>query len=597
MKLSITNIAVGFVAAIMTMTGFLPAFSKDKKIKPIQNTNAAVLSDEDQIRYNYFYLEAIRQQNAGRYSAAFDLLNHAIDINPKAAEAYFAQSSYYSELKQDSLALTYMLKAARLNPNNSTYLERVAQFYINDKLYDRAIGAYEEIYSRNHDRTDVLGILGQLYQQQKDYPKMLSVIDRMELSDGSSEDLTLSKMKVYEMMNDKKSAFKTLKSLSDKHPNDLNYKVMTGNWLMQNGKQKDAYKIYIDAQKEEPDNALVQSSLYDYYKAVGDSSQANMLMEQILTSPKTESQSKISMLQQAIHDNESIGGDSMAMMKLFRRVMIANPKDGDIAELNAAYLSLKKLPQDSVNAALKHVLEISPDNAGARLQLIQAEWPKKNWDEIIALSKPAQQYNPDEMAFYYFMGLAYYQKDDHDKALDTFRRGVGEINSQSNPDIVSDFYAMMGDILHQKGQAKEAFSAYDSCLQWKADNVECLNNYAYYLSEENRELQRAEQMSYKTIKAEPKNSTFLDTYAWILFMQERYSEAKIYIDQAVANDTDSLQSAVILEHAGDIHAMDNDISKAVEYWQKALKMGGEKAMLTKKIKLKKYIKASLPTNQ
>jgi tetratricopeptide (TPR) repeat protein len=584
------------VVTFTLMTVSFPAFAKDKKVKPAQNADVSTLSEADQIRYNYFYLEAIRQQNASHYSAAFDLLNHAIGINPKAAEAYFAQSSYFSELKQDSLALLYMLKAARLNPDNSTYLERVAQFYINDKLYDRAIDAYEEIYSRNHDRSDVLSILGQLYQQQKDYLKMISVIDRIELSDGSSEDLTLSKMRVYEMMNDKKSAFKTLKSLSNKHPNDLNYKVMIGNWLMQNNKQKEAYEIYADAQKEEPDNALVQSSLYDYYKTVGDSLQANMLMEQILTSPKTESQSKISMLQQAIRNNESNGGDSLKMIDLFKRVMAANPNDGDIAELNAAYMSLKKLPQDSINNALKHVLAISPDNAGARLQLIQAEWPKKNWDEIIALSKPAQQYNPDEMAFYYFMGLAYYQKDNHDKALDTFRRGVGEINSQSNPDIVSDFYAMMGDILHQKGQTKEAFAAYDSCLQWKADNVECLNNYAYYLSEENRELQRAEQMSYKTIKAEPKNSTFLDTYAWILFMQERYSEAKIYIDQAVANDTDSVQNAVVIEHAGDIHAMNNDIPLAMEYWQKALKMGGEKAMLTKKIKLKKYIKASSPTN-
>ena len=108
--------------------------------------------------------------------------------------------------------------------------------------------------------------------------------------------------------------------------------------------------------------------------------------------------------------------------------------------------------------ALKHVLTISPDNAAARIQLIQAQWPKKKWDDIISLCKPAMEYNPDEMAFYYFMGLAYYQKDQQDKALDTFRRGVGEINSQSNPDIVSDFYAIMGDILHQKGKRRRRLS-------------------------------------------------------------------------------------------------------------------------------------------
>ena len=96
-------------------------------------------------------------------------------------------------------------------------------------------------------------------------------------------------------------------------------------------------------------------------------------------------------------------------------------------------------------------------------------------------------------------------------------------------------------------------------------------------------------MSYKTIQAEPKNSTFLDTYAWILFRQSRYAEAKIYIDQAVANDTDSVQSAVILEHAGDIYMMNKQTDKAIDYWQRAVKAGSDSPLLPKKIQLKKYI--------
>jgi len=107
----------------------------------------------------------------------------------------------------------------------------------------------------------------------------------------------------------------------------------------------------------------------------------------------------------------------------------------------------------------------------------------------------------------------------------------------------------MGDILHQKGLASDAFEAYDSCLQWKDDNIGCLNNYAYYLSERGEQLQKAEEMSYKTIKAEPKNSTYLDTYAWILYMEERYAEAQIYIEQALQNMDKNVDNSVILEHA------------------------------------------------
>jgi Tfp pilus assembly protein PilF len=97
-------------------------------------------------------------------------------------------------------------------------------------------------------------------------------------------------------------------------------------------------------------------------------------------------------------------------------------------------------------------------------------------------------------------------------------------------------------------------------------------------------------MSYRTIKAEPKNATYLDTYAWILFMQQRYSEAKIYIDQALQNKDDSVDNSVILEHAGDIYACCNDSDKALNYWQDALKGLPDKEVLIRKIKLKKYIK-------
>ena len=138
--------------------------------------------------------------------------------------------------------------------------------------------------------------------------------------------------------------------------------------------------------------------------------------------------------------------------------------------------------------------------------------------------------------------------------------------------------------------------AYDSCLVWKDDNIGCLNNYAYYLSELGEQLDKAEQMSYRTIKAEPKNATYLDTYAWILFMQQRYSEAKIYIDQTLQYDNDT--SAVLLEHAGDIYYQAGDATQALVYWQQALerveKEGDPKndrrPILIRKIKLKKYLK-------
>ena len=133
-----------------------------------------------------------------------------------------------------------------------------------------------------------------------------------------------------------------------------------------------------------------------------------------------------------------------------------------------------------------------------------------------------------------------------------------------------------------------AYAAYDSSLVYNADNIGTLNNYAYYLSLEKKNLDKAEEMSYKTVKAEPKNSTFLDTYAWILFEKERYAEAKLYIDEAVKNESDC--GAAVLEHCGDIYYMIGDVEKALDYWKKAKeKEDNTSKTLDRKIKLKKYI--------
>ena len=545
------------------------------------------LSHNDELRFKYFYLEAITQQQKENFDAAFDLYRHCLTIDPNAAEVYFALAGYYGALDQDSLTVKYFKKAAELSPANNTYMERLAEVYINENRIDDAIESYESLYGQNKDRSDVLSMLFRLYEHKKDYPKMLSTLSRIEMVDGASERLSLARMNVYEQQGKQKEALAELKNLAQKHPYDMNYRVMMGNWLLQNGQKEAAYQEYQYVLSEEPENTLAQMSLMDYYQAEGQDSIASVMKEKILASDKTPVDTKVTLMRQVVQDNERQGGDSTQVLAMFRRILSQKQTNSDMAELCAAYMSLKKMPSDTICQALERVLEIAPDNAGARIQLLQHIWDTKDFDRIIDLSKTALQYNPEEMAFYYFLGLAYSQKDMRDEALATFRKGTSVINEQSNRDIASDFYAIMGDILHEKGLASEAYAAYDSCLQYKDDNLGCLNNYAYYLSEENKDLSKAEQMSYRTVKAEPDNSTYLDTYAWILFMQGRYAEAKIYIDQAIKND--STASVVLLEHGGDIYARNNEIDKAVDYWQQSLDKGNTSKVLIRKIKLRKYL--------
>lgn len=538
--------------------------------------------------YNYFFLEGVRQQEMGNLTAAFDLLRHARDLNPNAPEVYYLLAPYYVDLKDDTRSRAYYERAATLDPENSSYIEKLGQLYVSQKDYPNAINAYEKLYVLNKARVDVLQILYQLYGSQNEFQQMINVLNRIEVLEGSSEQISLSKMQIYEQMGEKRKEYDELKSLVDSHPLDLNYKVMFGNWLLQNGKKKEAVKLYRNVLKEEPTNALAKLSLLDYYRTIGDQATVDVITQELLQSPKTEKETKIALLRQVISSNQQANvSDSAEVMKLFSQALSVPQTDADILMMKAAYMSLKKMPKAEINRVYEQAIDVEPDNSRARIALIQNIWDTGDYDKVIAICRPAQEYNPEEMVFYYFQGMAQYQKHENDAALQTFRKGVSQIKADSNPDVVSDFYALMGEILHEKGRLAESFQAYDSCLQWKPDNIAAMNNYAYYLSEANKDLPKAEQLSYKTIKAEPNNSTFLDTYAWILFQQKRYEEAKIYIDQAIRSD--STLTGVVKEHAGDIYAMTGDIDKALEFWQQSLKGGNQSAVLKKKIQLKKYV--------
>lgn len=539
------------------------------------------------LRLRYFYEEAANQQALGKYDVAYELLQHCKNIAPDAAEVYFALSSYDRALNSNAMAINDIKRAAELSPENSTYQEQLAMTYIATKDYPNAIKAYEKLYSSNPDRTDVLEILLSLYGQKKDYANMLATVDRMVSADGESEQTVLTRMHIYSLQGKKKEEFNTLKRFVDRYPNDMSYQVMMSNWLLQNGEKQKAFDILQKVQKTDPQNVQAKLSMIDYYRAENLDSIARKMEEGLLTNPHTSTDTKVSIIRSVIANNEASGGDSTKVLSLFRNILAGKQENADLAELYVAYLSLKKMPEDSIVGGLKRILEIAPDNKGARIELLRTLWGKIGNDEIIEISKPGVEYNPDEMAFYYFLGFAYIQKDDDDNAFDIFRKGVAQATDSSEPSLVSDMYSYIGDIYHQRGQIEEAYAAFDSCLQWKEDNVECMNNYAYFISVDGGDLSHAEQMSYKTIKAQPTNSLYLDTYAWVLFQEKRYAEAQIYIEQAVAND--STNSYVQLEHAGDIYIMLGETDKAIDYWRRAIQAGGDAKAIERKIRLKKYI--------
>lgn len=547
----------------------------------------------DKVDYDYMFLEAVAEIQQGNYAAAFDMLCRCLELQPNAAESHYYIASLYTMLKDKDTALEEYERAVEQSRDNLYYLYVLARMYIANGRYDDAIRTLEDYLAISSGELDILEMLVTLYAQSPDtYPKAIATLERIEEMEGKSERISSTKCEIYAAMGDKVSAVDEMKALSEQYPSDLGYRGLYADMLLLSGEDDAALAVYEEILSEEPRNGKALMSLRDYNNRLGNDEAADSLTMLVLGSRSIADEEKVQIIRQEIGNNLSADTtenykDSQRMLHFFQKAMDAEEIPGSMVYLCASYMKLRELPQDTINSLLREVIRRAPDHAPARMDLVAAAWNRKDMEEVVDLCAAARQYNPEEMVFYYYQGIALYKMEKDDLALEAFRNGISVINSESNTSMVSDFYAVMGDILHQKGREEEAYEAYDSCLVWQDDNYGCLNNYAYFLSEKGVRLSEAESMSYRTIRAEPKNATYLDTYAWILFKQNRFAEAKVYIDQALQNDVDT--SAIIIEHAGDISAKNDDIESAIELWEKSLTRDPENALLRRKIKQKKYI--------
>ena len=560
---------------------------KSTREKPAVALAQSSLTPEQQRKYDYFFLEAMRLKEKKDYASAFGLLQHCLDIHPNAASALYEVSQYYMFLRQVPQGQEALEKAVANAPDNYWYSQGLASLYQQQNELDKAVTLLEQMVVRFPAKQDPLFNLLDLYGRQEKYDEVISTLNRLEKRMGKNEQLSMEKFRIYLQMKDDKKAFQEIESLVQEYPMDMRYQVILGDVYLQNGKKQEAYDVYQKVLAAEPDNPMAIFSMASYYKQTGQEELYQQQLDTLLLNKKVTPDTKVGVMRQMIVENEQADKDSTQIIALFDRIMKQEQDDPQIPMLYAQYLLSKNMEAESV-PVLEQVVDLDPTNNAARMMLIGAAVKKEDYKQINKVCEPGIEATPDALEFYYYLAVAYNQAEKPDSVISICKRALEHKTADGKKEIVSEFYSILGDMYHTQKQMKEAYAAYDSALVYNPSNIGALNNYAYYLSVERRDLDKAEEMSYKTVKAEPNNATYLDTYAWILFEKGNYAEARIYIDNAMKSEGGD-KSDVIVEHCGDIYYMTGDVDGALTYWKKALEMGSESKTLKQKIEKKKYI--------
>lgn len=556
-------------------------------LRSSRKQDQTVLSPTEQRKFDYFFLEACDKREQGKYAEAYDLLQHCFTLNPHSAVLHAEIAPYYPILNQKEKTVANYRKAIALNPKNFWYRQQLTSYlYANQKI-DEAIELAEETTQIFPKNKEVYYQLIQFYETKELYAQEIVVLNRLEQLDGKSEELSVQKTKVYYKMGNKEQAYAELRSLISEYPQDPRYRVLLGGAYLDNNQVDSAHVFLNQALKMEPNMTEAKMHLLSYYDKTKQTQAYDSLQHQLLIQEEVDVNYKLQLLGQIIQESEQGAKDSLKVARTFESVIEHAPSDTQIPMLYIKYLVLKKM-NDRAVPVIEKLLEMDPENIPVRMELIQYYYnTKKEVEKAKQVCLEGLKYTPEQPIFAHFLAVIYFIQEEPLKAQKVLEKSLTYV-TEGYEKLRSDNYSILGDIYHQNGADEKAFSAYDKALALNAENIGVMNNYAYFLSLKEQQLDKAEEMSYKTVKAEPRNSTYLDTYAWILFIKKKYKEAKIYIDDAMKNGGNT-QTAVV-EHCGDIYYMNGLQKEALAYWKMAAALDGASKTVKKKARLGKYIK-------
>ena len=583
--------------AVMIVTAFSCSSSRSSESPwtGAEGKAGKQLTATQQRMYNSLYTASVNAALADRMDDSYLLLEQALAVHPDAPEALFklgmlvqkygdAEGSLSAQ-RGDSL----MRRAIELEPDNVEYLRNMALTQADKENFTEAVALYERAIGLKED-LDMLSELFGLYRVAGLNDKALEVLARIGQLDGADDKINLEKYKIYIERKDTAQAYAAIDEMIAANPGDPYYRALKANLYHEQGYNVKALELFQSVLAEDPKMTYARISLLSFYRTLSEDSLYHQLFDEILYDPDLEPDVRTNLMRQFYVDALQSKSDTAQILPVARQMLAFPQENRVLGELTLGYMSNMNCQRKDMVWVHERILEVEPDFNASRLEVLFSLSEKNDAAGIHRVCSEGRKYDAKQVAYYIYDAMALNELNRTDEAIVVLEEGDAKVDSTVEGVYRSEMVALLGDLYHEKGMTAKAYDAYEKAVKYDDTNLYCLNNYAYYLSKEKIELDKAESMSKMTIEAEPENATFLDTYAWILYQQERYTQARIYIDETLKYLDSSEDNSSLYDHAGDIYYRCDEVELAVAYWKKALKETDDEDLrksLRKKIKYRK----------
>ena len=543
------------------------------------------ITQANRVKATYVLMEAQRQHFLEHDDAFYHLIAYAYSLDSTNTSIAFYmgvakfERTSFEHTDELTAALAQMRKHVEAHPEDK-YEARLyahAAFLVNQYQEGlRVLNIQHQLYPQDDN---LLSTMADAYEKTSDYKKALAIYDTLQQWQGQSVELSSAKLKAYQALNDTTGAIHEMRALLASAPTNADYNLAMGKMLFMFGYRDSAMVYYDKAQQYEPDNGLTYLTKAEYYLALGDTLNYDRQTYQALVSTDLDVESKLQILVNYTKTLLSAKDTTHRTDHLFDVLIEQHPLEPQIRVLYSEYLMFIDNNEGAAEQ-IDYALNLDPTNEELWTRLMAYYLYAGNYEKAIEVGDKAIRLNPDNVELYSYLGSSCYSVKQYDKAIEVYDKALAILDS-TQVDDRSNLLSGKADVKFAMGDTIAAFALYDQSLDLNPDNPGTLNNYAYFLALSNRDLDKAERMSAKTIVEDAANPTYLDTYAWVFYMRKEYTMAQLYIEMAINNEEQP--TSELFEHYGYILLANGDKQKALEQWRKAIELKPDNEQLVKQI--------------
>ena len=525
MKKILTAAAVAVISLILQAT--CPAFAQ----------NGRNISDNQLV-------DAVSLYNEGHLQEAETLLSSICAASPENDAAWYYRGLTRIKLQNAAGAESDLKKAVSLDKGNFWYRYMLAGLYGMTGRTELTIDMYKELMKDFPKKTDLYYSLAQIYIGQNDLTEALKTIENIETQFGSNDGTVMTRFNILRRQDKGEEAFRVLDEYSKEYSSPQVLTVL-GDYAMGMYDDSTALARYDAALDIDRDYAPAILGKAETYRMTRKYNDYFATLDVLPANPQVPAAAKPDYLQAVFRqaDRQFINTFKPQFDTTVSIAERVHPNDTSILETAGLYYFSTGRREKAADA-FRTMKELSPENPVAAAEYIRILLFNGEWENVVTESEEAFRKFDNEPGFLDFANTAEYQLRNYDKIIDNCSRML--LASPGDSAVFVSSWSTIGDMKHKLGDDKSAFKAYDTLLKRYPDYSPALNNYAWFLAESGKKLNKALAMSKKTIDAEPDNVTYLDTYGWILYLLGRPADAKPYFKHAMMYG--GKESATILRH-------------------------------------------------